>query len=449
MNRIASVSTDTISGKNKSQTEMPIQMSIPMTTTTTTTTTKTTTTTDGTNEATIQSKPSNSNSNSKNNSNTNTLTNKFRAKKKKSNVIQTSVMDALAGASAGAVAKTAVAPVERVKLLMQLRGSITNVSPSSLSLSSSSSSTMPMQVPTTAWNVAKSIYYQEGILAFWRGNTPNVVRQGGAAALNFMLMDWYKAAIAPIMNLSLSLPSKRPHPLREKRRKILSSFLSGGLAGGTTTTFLYPIEFLRTRLALDVGSSSSTSSSTSSSSSSSTSLTSSSKMGNKNGEKICTRMYPRGMRDVFCIIYNKDGVRGLYQGYGIALSGVVLYRALHLGGFDACKTELLYRKSLSSSSSSSVNETITMYERFAIAQIVSIVAGTICYPIDSVRRRLMMQAGVPCNQRRYNNSIHAFRRIYMEEGMKGFYLGIGPNLFRSVGGALLLVAYDIFKGMIC
>ena len=258
------------------------------------------------------------------------------------------------------------------------------------------------------------------------GNTPNVVRQGGAAALNFMLMDWYKVAINPIMNLSLNLPSKRPHPLREKRRKILSSFLSGGLAGGTTTTFLYPIEFLRTRLALDVGTSS----------------------GNNHDRKAkMTRMYPRGMRDVFCLIMKTDGVRGLYQGYGIALSGVVLYRALHLGGFDACKTELLFRRQTSSSSLSNNDYTITMWERYTIAQVVSIVAGTICYPIDSVRRRLMMQAGLPSNERRYNNSIHAFRRIWIEEGTRGFYLGIGPNLFRSVGGALLLVAYDVFKGI--
>jgi solute carrier family 25 (adenine nucleotide translocator) protein 4/5/6/31 len=88
-----------------------------------------------------------------------------------------------------------------------------------------------------------------------------------------------------------------------------------------------------------------------------------------------------------------------------------------------------------------------MGERFAIAQVISITAGTICYPIDSVRRRLMMQAGQPVDVRLYSNSIHAFQRIFMEEGVKGFYLGIGPNLMRSFGGALLLVSYDVFRGM--
>ena len=247
-----------------------------------------------------------------------------------------------------------------------------------------------------------------------------MIRQGGAAALNFMLMDRYKAAIAPIMAHTLRIPSNRPHIERKKRRKVLSSFLSGGLAGGTTTTVLYPIEFLRTRLAMDMGST--------------------------------DRLYPRGMRDVFFGIYKTDGLRGMYQGYGIALGGVVLYRALHLGGYDACKTEVLHRRrkqSLNGGRSDFSDEILTLPERFAIAQVVSIVAGTICYPIDSVRRRLMMQAGQRLSDRPYNNSIHAFRRVFVEEGIRGFYLGIGPNLIRSAGGALLLVAYDVFKSMIC
>ena len=35
---------------------------------------------------------------------------------------------------------------------------------------------------------------------------------------------------------------------------------------------------------------------------------------------------------------------GLFQGYGIALTGGVVYRILLLGGYDALKEELLFRK---------------------------------------------------------------------------------------------------------
>lgn len=271
------------------------------------------------------------------------------------------------------------------------------------------------------------------VLCSGQGNTPNVIRQGGTSAMNFPLMDCYKSAISPLLVWSLRLPSNSDPEVRQKRRALLSSFLSGGLAGGTVTTVLYPFEFVRTRLAMDVG----------------------------RGTKDVPRLYPGGMRDVFSSILRADGWRGLYQGYGIALAGVVLYRALHLGGYDAVKTEILHQRGhqlaligdfpiandrqriKDSQSSSSAN--LTMGERFLAAQIVSIVAGTACYPIDSIRRRLMMQAGVPKGERLYRNSFGCFRKVMATEGVRGFYLGIGPNLVRSFGAAVLLVSYDVFK----
>lgn len=341
-------------------------------------------------------------------------------KARRRSLVRASMRDAVAGAAAGAFAKTAVAPIERVKLLMQLRAS------SSSGVSSSCAATSTRRagdVPGgSALQVARSVYETQGALAFWRGNTPNVVRQAGAAALNFMLMDWYKRAISPIMHWSLSLPSNRNVEDRVKRRKLISSFLSGGLAGGTTTTFLYPVEFMRTRLAMDVGATKE------------------------------TRLYPRGMRDVFVGILKSDGIKGFYQGYGIALSGVMVYRALHLGGYDAVKTEILHRRRFSEhtprEAAHATDMNLKMSERFAAAQIVSIVAGTLCYPIDSVRRRLMMQAGQPLNERLYRNSFDCFRKVFVNEGMQGFFLGIGPNIIRSFGGAVLLVGYDVFKGVI-
>lgn len=115
-----------------------------------------------------------------------------------------------------------------------------------------------------------------------------------------------------------------------------------------------------------------------------------------------------------------------------------------MGGYEAFKTEYLHRKqtlNFHKDFSSEAME-IKMYERFAIAQFVSVSAGTICYPFDSVRRRLMMQAG---SQRLYRDSIHAFIKIFKKEGIQGFYLGLGPNIIRSLGGASLLVSYDAVR----
>jgi solute carrier family 25 (adenine nucleotide translocator) protein 4/5/6/31 len=299
----------------------------------------------------------------------------------------------VAGACAGAFAKTAVAPIERVKLLMQLQGSLE----------------AKEYHGKGAWSVARTVYKEQGVLAFWRGNTPNVLMQAGSASLNFMLMDWFKAELVePFMENTMQWASQRTEDQRKRRRAMWSSFLSGGLAGGTATTFLYPVAFLRTRLAMDVGATKE------------------------------TRLYPRGMRDAFCTTIKSDGVRGVYQGYGVALAGGIAYRALHLGGYDALKTELVRFRQCE----------LTWIERIAAAQLVSLSAAAIMYPVDSVRRRLMMQAGVPKEERLYRNSFECVGVVLRNEGLRGFYLGLGPNLVRSLGGAILLVGYDMFKVML-
>ena len=57
----------------------------------------------------------------------------------------------------------------------------------------------------------------------------------------------------------------------------------------------------------------------------------------------------------------------------------------------------------------------------------------------------MMQAGVSKEARKYKNAFHCFVKVWNEEGIRGFYLGLGPNLLRCVGSALALVFYDEFK----
>lgn len=130
--------------------------------------------------------------------------------------------NAIAGAFAGSLAKTVVAPIERVKLLMQLQSSLAE---------KKGGNALRVDGYSSAWEVTRNVLKKEGVLAFWRGNTPNVIRQAGTAAMNFMLMDHYKNLVAPIMNYSLILPSNRSSEDRLRRRSLISSFLSGGLAG--------------------------------------------------------------------------------------------------------------------------------------------------------------------------------------------------------------------------
>jgi solute carrier family 25 (adenine nucleotide translocator) protein 4/5/6/31 len=300
-------------------------------------------------------------------------------------LVKDSVREATAGAFAGAVTKTLSAPLDRLKLVVQLRGSLKDSSKSSA-----------YEGPIKAFT---RMIQEEGVLALWRGNVPTILINCGTSGLNFMFMDWYKKAAVVLVGSD---------------QQFLKSFLSAFLAGATANTLLYPMGLMRTKLALDVG---------------------------KDGKD---RLYPRGMRDVVRHSIRVNGFTSLYQGWTVALASVSLYRMVHLGGYDYLKTEMFARHGLSRNNADASK--IPFAERFLAAQFVSMMASTIHYPLDSVRRRLMMQSDV--KEKKYRSGFHCFVQIYKEEGVPGYFRGLGTNYIRSVGAALLLVSYDFFKTLL-
>jgi len=75
------------------------------------------------------------------------------------------------------------------------------------------------------------------------------------------------------------------------------------------------------------------------------------------------------------------------------------------------------------------------------AYVVTALAGMASYPLDTVRRRLMMQSGR--GDILYSGTMDCFRKIYANEGGKSaFFKGAGSNLIRILGGSLVLVLYD-------
>lgn len=98
-----------------------------------------------------------------------------------------------------------------------------------------------------------------------------------------------------------------------------------------------------------------------------------------------------------------------------------------------------------------------------MAQVITTGAGTLCYPFDTVKRRLMVQAqqlllqtktGVPSPSpsplitTKYRNGLHCVRTILAEEGVRGLYAGLPANLVRGFSGSLLLVGYDEIRALL-
>jgi len=70
----------------------------------------------------------------------------------------------------------------------------------------------------------------------------NVMRYFPTQALNFAFKDTYRDWFCPF------------NPKTERVKYFFGSMLSGGAAGATSLLFVYPLDFVRTRLAADIGS---------------------------------------------------------------------------------------------------------------------------------------------------------------------------------------------------
>jgi len=293
---------------------------------------------------------------------------------KKGSDFSSFAIDFMMGGVSAAVSKTAAAPIERVKLLIQNQDEMIK------------SGRLSEPYKGIA-DCSRRVVSEEGVLAFWRGNTANVIRYFPTQALNFAFKDQFKRMFGF-------------NKTRDGYWKWFAGNLaSGGAAGACSLAFVYSLDYARTRLAND----------------------------NKSAKKGGSRQF-NGMIDVYRKTLATDGIQGLYRGFVISCVGIVVYRGLYFGLYDSLKPVLLVG-SLSNNFLAS----------FLLGWSITIGAGLASYPIDTIRRRMMMTSG---EATKYKSSMHAGAEIVKKEGVKSLFKGAGANILRAVAGAGMLAGYD-------
>jgi hypothetical protein len=157
--------------------------------------------------------------------------------------------------------------------------------------------------------------------------------------------------------------------------------------------------------------------------SSSTRLANDAKSAGKGGERQFN-----GLVDVYRKTLASDGIAGLYRGFGPSVLGIVVYRGLYFGMYDSIKPVLLVGPLEGSFLAS-----------FLLGWGVTTGAGIASYPLDTIRRRMMMTSGEAV---KYKSSFDAGRQIMAAEGVRSFFKGAGANILRGVAGAGVLSIYD-------
>ena len=252
------------------------------------------------------------------------------------------ILDFVAGGISAAVSKTVVAPLERVKMLLQIQDAHKGIAAD--------------QRYKGVVDCFARVNREQGFLSFWRGNVVNVIRYFPTQALNFAFKGETKLSRkAPISLHLFSIPDKYKAIFMsgvtpdQFWKFFAANLASGGAAGATSLLIVYPLDFARTRLGADVGKSA--------------------------AEREFT-----GLADCIKKSYKADGlVRGLYPGFISSVQGIIIYRAIYFGAYDTAKQF--------------AGDKPSILTRFCIAQAVAAGSVTVAYPFDTVRRRLMMMSG--------------------------------------------------------
>merc|ERR1712126_712707 len=279
----------------------------------------------------------------------------------------------LAGVAAG-VSKTAAAPIERVKLLVQNQDEMIKQG--------------RLDKPYKGvLDCTQRVLRTEGVYPLWRGNLANVLRYFPTQALNFAFKDSIKAIFATPKDASA-------------QRKFATNIATGGAAGTLSLLFVYSLDYARTRLA------------------------------NDNKSKTGTRQF-NGLIDVYVKTLKSDGIQGLYRGFTISAVGIFICRGMYFGMFDTLKPIL-------------VGDGGNVGLSFLLGWGVTVTAGLMSYPIDTIRRRMMMTSG---GGAKYKGSIDCGMQILKNEGFMSMMKGAGANILRGVAGAGVLAGFEKFQNL--
>ncbi|XP_030630200.1 calcium-binding mitochondrial carrier protein SCaMC-1-like [Chanos chanos] len=271
----------------------------------------------------------------------------------------------VAGAMAGAVSRTGTAPLDRMKIFMQVHASKSN--------------------KISLVDGFKQMIKEGGFTSLWRGNGVNVLKIAPETAIKFMAYEQYKKLLSS----------------DGEKIQIHQRFMSGSLAGATAQTAIYPLEVMKTRLALR-------------------------KTGQYSGMLDCARK-----------ILKKEGLKAFYKGYVPNILGIIPYAGIDLAVYESLKNAWLSRYA-----KDTANPGVTVL--LGCGTISSTCGQLASYPLALVRTRMQAQASLDKADQATMRSL--LSTIIAKEGFFGMYRGILPNFMKVIPAvSISYVVYEYTK----
>jgi solute carrier family 25 thiamine pyrophosphate transporter 19 len=288
----------------------------------------------------------------------------------------------LSGAVAGLVSRFCIAPLDVLKIRLQLQSH-------SLADPLSRSPGFRPVSPSGIVAVARDIFRNEGITAFWKGNIPAEGLYLSYGAMQFLAYRSTNEVIDKLGNGNVPGSVK--------------SFIAGAVAGTTATTATYPLDLLRTRFAA------------------------------QGTEKVYAGL-AASIRD----ITRHEGYTGFFRGLSAGIGQVVPYMGLFFALYESLKPVLAPLELPFRSSDAVAGVTASVLSKSAV------------FPLDTVRKRLQVQgptrsryiggAKMPVYERGILNTIGLIAKM---EGARGLYRGLTVSLIKAApASAVTMWTYE-------
>jgi len=291
------------------------------------------------------------------------------------------------------IAKTFVAPIDRIKLLYQ----VTDNTIFRLS-----------NIPS----VVRSIIHNEGVSALWKGNSVTLLRVFPYAGLQFMSFDKCKSYLLVRKNSNSAKTDQHLTPLE--------SLFAGSVAGAVSVTSTYPLDLARAQLAVLM------------------------KMKHSHNA---------GLSSILVSNFKSRGIPGLFRGVTPSLLGIVPYSGVAFAINEQAKRRIrivlereptTIEKMQCGALAGLFAQTFTypLEVTRRRMQTVGVVSGKIA--------GVVIENGTNSVEASFKNKpasmINTMKHIYINNGMIGFFKGVSMNWIKGpIAFSISFTAYDIIK----
>ncbi|XP_030045244.1 mitochondrial brown fat uncoupling protein 1 [Microcaecilia unicolor] len=143
----------------------------------------------------------------------------------------------------------------------------------------------------------------------------------------------------------------------------------------------------------------------------------------------------KGVFGTITTIIQTEGPKSLYNGLVAGLQRQMSFASIRIGLYDTVK--LFYTRG---------KENAGIGSRILAGCTTGALAVTVAQPTDVVKVRLQAQTNLQGMKKRYDGTLHAYKTIATEEGVRGLWKGTLPNVTRNaIVNCAELVTYDLIK----